>query len=359
MRGALRERVLTLIRRLSGGRQDPRTRDRLLWDIALFQRDRVEAYARLWASRPPAGQLAPALPSDVFRFARVATFPPRLERRVFLTSGTTSGLRGRHPFRDLSLYDQAAEAAARLALFGAEERMRLAILAPHPSEVPESSLSYMLGRFEDWFGRETAWVWGHPGGLDVELLVRTLDLAVEVGEPLGLLGTTFAFVHAEDRLGGRRWTLPEGSVVMPTGGTKGRSREVAPDALTAALGARYGIRRERVIGEYGMTELSSQLYASPLPATRGAATPPGPGRYWAPGWVRTTVVDPETLAPVPPGTVGVLRIDDAANLDSVSAIQTADLAIQHPDGLELRGRAPGAVPRGCSLAIEEALRDPG
>jgi hypothetical protein len=74
-----------------------------------------------------------------------------------------------------------------------------------------------------------------------------------------------------------------------------------------------------------------------------------------PGWVRVSAVDPGTLAPVPDGEVGVLRIDDLANLDSVCAIQTSDLAIVRGGGVELLGRAPGATPRGCSLAVEEAL----
>jgi hypothetical protein len=103
-----------------------------------------------------------------------------------------------------------------------------------------------------------------------------------------------------------------------------------------------------------MTELSSQLYETTLAAAlRGEHD--APRALWVPGWMRATLVDPETLAPVPAGEVGVLRLDDPANLDSVCAIQTADLARQQAAGIVLLGRAPGAVPRGCSLAIEEAL----
>jgi hypothetical protein len=67
-------------------------------------------------------------------------------------------------------------------------------------------------------------------------------------------------------------------------------------------------------------------------------------------------VDPESLRPVPLGGVGVLRIDDLANVSSCVSIQTADLGRLDGEGrVVLLGRAPGAVPRGCSLAIEEAL----
>src|SRR5690606_74005 len=97
------------------------------------------------------------------------------------------------------------------------------------------------------------------------------------------------------------------------------------------------------------TELSSQMYEDTI--LGGDA----PRRYWVPGWVRARAVDPDTLAPLPDGALGVLRIDDLANLDSVAAIQTADLGVVEGDRLTLIGRAPGATPRGCSLAIEEAL----
>ena len=63
-----------------------------------------------------------------------------------------------------------------------------------------------------------------------------------------------------------------------------------------------------------------------------------------------TAVDPETLAPVPRGEVGIARIVDLANVDSAVAIQTADRVRVTADGVELLGRAPGAPPRGCSIA---------
>ena len=71
--------------------------------------------------------------------------------------------------------------------------------------------------------------------------------------------------------------------------------------------------------------------------------------------MRATPVDPETLAPVPEGQEGILRIDDCANLHSVCSIQTADRARREGSDLVLLGRAAGATPRGCSLAAEEAL----
>lgn len=336
MRAALRARILEAIARADG-----EGRDALLRDLARWQAARVAPYGRLVARHAARGVDPldwPALPTDVFRHVRVAGHAEDEDVAVFRTSGTTSGARGEHAFAELELYDRAAERAARLALFAGLARADLVILAPTPDEAPSSSLSYMLGRFAEWFGRRARWVFP----ID-ERLARALDEAGEA--PVALLGTSFAFVHAEDALVARRFAMPQGSFAMQTGGFKGRSRELDAAALRAGIAARYGLPDARVVAEYGMTELSSQLYE------RFGA----PGRLWAPPWVRARVVDPETLAEVPDGSTGLLRLDDPANLDSVAAIQTADLAIRHADGLELLGRAPGAVPRGCSLAVEEAL----
>ena len=107
-----------------------------------------------------------------------------------------------------------------------------------------------------------------------------------------------------------------------------------------------------------MTELASQLYQPRL--VPGAAHPE---RYRAPPWVRVTAVDPTSLEPVAPGEVGLARIVDLANVDNAVALQTADRVRVVGGEVELLGRAPGATPRGCSLAIEEmqgALEeDPG
>ena len=140
---------------------------------------------------------------------------------------------------------------------------------------------------------------------------------------------------------------------MQTGGYKGRSREVDSEVLLGAISHRYGIAAPFIINEFGATELSSQLYETTL--REAIYGPPGPRRLWVPPWVRATPVDPDTLRPVEGDTVGILRIDDTANLDSVCCIQTADLAKRVDDGIAVLGRAPGATPRGCSLAADQAL----
>jgi hypothetical protein len=91
-----------------------------------------------------------------------------------------------------------------------------------------------------------------------------------------------------------------------------------------------------------MTELSSQLWST------GST-------YVEPPWARVIPVDPETLVPVKDGEVGIARIEDLLNVDSAFAIVTADRVRRVEGGFELLGRAPGASPRGCSIATEEML----
>ena len=348
-RAELKARIEALIATFEAGQPvDAAARDGLIEDLAAWQARRIPEYGRLQRH----GAWPPALPTDVFRFRRIAAHPEEEDLRVFRSSGTTSSERSIHVYCDLDLYDVSARAAARHMLFPDVDKMRLVILAPHEDEAPDSSLEYMLARFADWFGTECAWVWRRDA-LDLELLTERLRQAEASGDPVAVLGTSFAFVHAEDGLGEQRFELPPGSRVMQTGGYKGRSREVDPDILLAAIGARYGVAAPRIINEFGATELSSQMYETTLREELDG--PLGPRRLWVPPWVRATPVDPDTLQPVQGETIGILRIDDTANLDSVCCIQTADLAQRLHDGIVVLGRAPGATPRGCSIAADQAL----
>lgn len=342
-------RIAAMIEAFASSREsDAEARDALITELAAWQARRIEEYGRMrWR-----GDWPPALPTDVFRYRRIAAHPPDRDIRLFLSSGTTSSDRSMHAYCDLRLYDLAARAAARSMLFPDVERMRLVFLAPQEHEAIDSSLDYMLARFAQWFGSESQWVW-RDGRLDLDALDDALRSAEQDAAPVALLGTSFAFVHAEDGLGDRRFELPAGSRIMQTGGYKGRSREVDPGELLEAMATRYGIEPDFIINEFGATELSSQLYETTLrEAFEGA---PRRRRLWVPPWVRVTPVHPDTLDPVEGDEVGLLRIDDCANLDSVCCIQTADLARRVNGGIVVLGRAPGATPRGCSLAADQAL----
>lgn len=325
--------------------------DRVARQLFAWQRARNPAYARyadaLLGEREPADlDDVPALPTDVFKHARVACFDPGHDARVFVTSGTTRDARGSHPLADVSLYAEACLAGASRWLLP-RGRYRCVLLAEGERAAPTSSLSFMLARFAERWGDGGDPFFVRGARVDVDAVVGALDAAVTAGEPVALLGTTWAFVHLSDALGERRWSLPSGSVAMPTGGTKGRARELSDDALRAELSSRYGLALEDIIAEYGMTELSSQAWE----ATREGA----PGRFRAPPWMRLSVVDPVTLRPVAKGEVGFVRVVDLLNVGSAVAIQTSDLGRVDDGGLTLLGRAPEATPRGCARAMDALL----
>jgi len=357
-RAALAARVGALI-----ASEDGAERDAVLEALFAYQQRWLPPYARFCAQRSARAPHAlpwsiPALPTDAFRFARISSRDEPELRRCFASSGTTADARSEHVFADLSLYDAAAERAARHMLFPDCQRMQLLILAPPEDSAPDSSLSYMLARFVEWFGAPgSAHFWPLDRGT-APALTRALQTAQGTRQPVALLGTSFAFVHALDALDERRFQLPFGSRIMQTGGFKGRSRELSPETMRAWLAERFGMDEAWIADEYGMTELFSQLYETTL---REAALdlPRTPRRLWAPPWVRASVLDPEQLVPTAEGTPGLVRIDDAANLDSVSAIQTADVGVAQHGGLALLGRAQGAVARGCSITADVLLGGSG
>lgn len=343
---ALRVRIEALLR---GEALAPEGLDALACEIAAWQRDHNPVYARLWrAERGHLGDVTgvddiPAVPTDVFKAAEVASFDLRARVREFLTSGTSQEVRGRHAFADTSLYAEGAcRGAARWLL--PQPKYRMVLVAESEADAPHSSLTFMLARFAERWALGAAPFVVRGSSLDLGALSQVLDTAQESGDPVALLGTSFGFVHLVDALGDRRWEVARHSVAMFTGGFKGRSREVDAGALGAMVRAQFGAAL-RVAAEYGMTELSSQAYDAE-----------SVGRYEAPRWMRVRAVDPVSLAPLGAGAVGLLRVVDLCNLGSVVAVQTSDLGRCFDDGsFEVLGRAPGATPRGCARALDALL----
>ncbi len=290
-------------------------------------------------------ELPPAVPTDVFRSVRLRSEQAD-DHRVFRTSGTTSGARGEHHRLSLNAYDAGAlQWFTRCTSIGLGTH-HVARLVFDDVCVDDSSLAHMAGLFARTLGRSPSPAFLYPeDGLDVDAAV---DFLKALSAPAIVIGTAFAFVHLMDSWPGSL-ALPEGSVVIDTGGFKGKSREVSRAELRDFYVSRLGVASQRCISEYSMTELSSQLY------TGGILSGVPDSLYLAPHWLRVTAVDPSSLQPLPTGETGLLRFDDLANTDSVVAIQTSDMGCVTPDGVELFGRASDSTPRGCSLAMEELL----
>ena len=343
----------------------------LAGDIARFQRAHVEPVARLMRSRGLDDadldrlEAIPAMPCDAFRLRRIASHPEEEDLRCFETSGTSQGqaLRGRHPLRDTATYELGALGWGARMLWPDRARPGLpglgfVGLVASEGQAPRSSLTFMLARFAAALGGEVSWHLDDEGRIDLERLIHTLETA---REPLLMAGTSFAFVHLGDALAGRLLPLPAGSRLMQTGGYKGRSREVDAVTLRQQLARTFALDEAMVVAEYGMTELSSQLYQASLARHVTSEAPPSSlNSYHPPPWLAVSAVDPTTLEPVSPGEIGLCRLVDLANVDSSVAVQTSDQVRLLEDGsIELLGRAPGATPRGCSLALEHLIEEPG
>ena len=302
----------------------------------------------------------PHLPTRAFKNADLFTGDSRTAEAVFRTSGTTRGgeERGRHLVRSLEIYRGSILPSFRAHVLPEGAGMPVLALLPDPVDAPESSLSFMIGAVKEglchglggYFATAT-------GGVKWRELHRALLEAESRGEPVLLVGTAFAFVHWLEKAAEQRWEvrLPPESRLMETGGFKGRSRVLSREELYAKLERSFGIPTHRMINEYGMTELLSQFYEPVL----GFSGVPGTGvegrHHVGPPWVRTRVLDPLTLEPAPDGELGILAHYDLANLGSVCGVLTEDVGRAVPGGFQLRGRNPGAEPRGCSLAMEDFL----
>ena len=302
----------------------------------------------------------PAVPTDVFKLARVATHPPADDTVVFRTSGTTVGARGAHALRTSDTYRLGARLLGeRMLVPDRPASLRALLLMPPPAEATDSSLGFMGADFARALADGGQWFLP-AGSLDLDGFTRAVDDARASGAPVLLLATSFALVFLLDALAGRALPLPPGSRVMQTGGTKGRTREVSASELRALVASCFALDPRCVVSEYGMTELGSQAYEGTLRAFLGLPGGTDADVLVTPPWLRLTPVDPVSLEPVAEGAEGIARLVDLANVDSAVAIQTQDRVVAAPGGVRLLGRLPGAPPRGCSLAIEEMLgRSPG
>jgi hypothetical protein len=176
-------------------------------------------------------------------------------------------------------------------------------------------------------------------------------------QPLLLLGTTLLFMAYFQRLKIRHRTfpMPPGSRAMDTGGAKGQISEFTRAEVESAFQRHLHIPTSHVVNEYGMAEMGSQFYEDSLLAHHERHAP-RPGKR-IPPWVRTRVLDPETLGEKRDGERGLLVHYDLANVEIPLAIQTEDVGRREGDRLFLEGRLLGAEARGCSLAFERFLEE--
>jgi hypothetical protein len=278
----------------------------------------------------------PAVPQSAFKQLPLRVFPETETVKIFRTSGTTGEGFGSHYFNSLRLYEEAIVLGWD---FFSLPVLPQIILTPLPSGAPHSSLSHMMGVMQRRALNGEQLFCATESADDLR---ASFAAAMQSGRPVLVMGTALAFLHLFEH--GRLPALPPGSFALETGGYKGSGRNLTKAELYASFMKYLGLAPDSIINEYGMTELSSQFY------TRGIGNP-----HQSPPWLRALVINPETEEEVAVDETGILRIFDLANLGSVIALQTQDLAIRRKSGFELLGRDPSALPRGCSRSADEML----
>ncbi len=344
----------------------------LALDLFNLQYARNPAYRSLCDVRGVSAHLIrdwrdiPAAPTSAFKELELSSLLPAERAVVFHSSGTTGQPPSRH-FHDLeslALYEASLLPWFRRHLLpewltpeqGGSERDSgrpvVISLTPEPLAAPHSSLTHMFETVRHRFGSpESAFVGvldrDRTWSIDFAGFNESVNDAIAGQRPVVLLGSAFNFVHLLDGPRASRWVLPAGSCVLETGGYKGRSRAMPKPELHELIARCLGVPACRIVCEYGMSELSSQAYDGVAGRTGGLD--PGPRAFRFPPWARALVVSPESGREVAEGETGLLRIFDLANVRSVLAVQTEDLAIRRGDDFDLLGRAAQAEPRGCSL----------
>ena len=273
----------------------------------------------------------PFLPIGLFKTHAVqtGTFTPAL---TFESSRTTGSTPSRCLLRDPGLYERSFRTAF-MQYYGAIEDYVVLGLLPSYLERAHSSLVYMVNDFINNSGKSESGFYLN----EFDQLFDTLQSLENRGQKTLLIGVTFALLDfAEQYQMKLRHTL-----VMETGGMKGRREEWTRSQVHALLQQRLGV--EAVHSEYGMTELLSQAYSK------------GQGRFRTPPWMRVTLRDmddplSQVRASENQPAKGLINVTDLANLDSCAFIATDDLGISYADGsFEVRGRRDQSDLRGCSL----------
>lgn len=269
----------------------------------------------------------PFLPIAFFRTHRVVT-GTGADQKVFASSGTTGGNTSKHFVTDIGIYHSSLLDGFR-HFYGDPSNYCILALLPSYIEREDSSLVYMVSRLIE---RSLSPQSGFFSRYTDELVETILSLEAK-GQPTMLIGVTFALLEMAKS---HRLSL-KSTVVMETGGMKGRGPELTRFELHKILTDAFGVKA--VHSEYGMTELLSQAYST------------GQGRYHCPPWMAILTRDPlDPYSVLPVGKPGGINVVDLANINSCSFIQTDDLGVIHPDGtFEVLGRLDGSVMRGCNL----------
>ncbi|MBL4568492.1 MAG: acyl transferase [Flavobacteriaceae bacterium] len=274
----------------------------------------------------------PFLPIQFFKTHKIISSLDEIQETFTSsgTTGTTGSITSKHFVVDLALYQKSYQKGFEHFYGNIEEYVVLALL-PNYLERKGSSLVYMV---EDLIkSSKNAESGFYLNNLE-ELSTKLKELDTSFQKVL-LIGVSFALL---DLIEHQQFTL-EHTIVMETGGMKGRRKELIRKELHQYLKNGFGV--SVVHSEYGMTELLSQAYSK------------GSGIFKCPPWMKICARDTEdALTLLPKNETGGVNVIDLANYNSCSFIATQDLGKVFNDGsFEILGRFDNSDIRGCNLML--------
>ena len=271
----------------------------------------------------------PFLPIQFFKNKKIISSLEEVQE-VFTSSGTTGSITSKHYVTDIEFYKESY-LKGFAHFYGNIEDYAVLALLPNYLERKGSSLVYMVA---DLIKRSK----NKKSGFylnNIDELAKKLIHLDKKGQKILLIGVSFALLDLIEK---HKFQL-KNTIVMETGGMKGRRKELVRDELHQILQNGFGM--DAIHSEYGMTELLSQGYSK------------GNGIFETPSWMRILTRDTEdALTILPTGKAGGINIIDLANYNSCSFLATQDLGKVHQNGtFEIIGRFDNSDIRGCNLMV--------
>ncbi|UOK43442.1 MULTISPECIES: acyl transferase [Flavobacterium] len=274
-------------------------------------------------------QEIPFLPIQFFKSHDVVSSSEPVQT-IFTSSGTTGTITSRHMVTDLNFYEQSFRSGFSQFYGNIEDYVVLALL-PSYLEREGSSLIYMAKDLIEGSNQPDSGFYLH----NYDELIQKLTQLDQSGQNMILIGVTYALLDLIEK---QNFQL-KNTIIMETGGMKGKRKEIIREELHDILCKGFGV--SKIHSEYGMTELLSQAYSL------------GDGIFECPPWMEILIRDTEdALSYVAEGKTGGINVIDLANINSCSFIATQDLGKKYPNhSFEVLGRFDNSDIRGCNLMV--------
>ena len=271
----------------------------------------------------------PFLPISFFKTEQIICQGRPVEE-VFLSSGTT-GDQSKHLVSDISLYRESYLKAFEL-FYGDITQYCILSLLPNYREREGSSLIYMVDDLISKSKHEQSGFYLN----DYESLSKRLQKLEKEGQKTILFGVSYALLDLAEQFPQKL----EHTIIIETGGTKGKRKEMLKEELHQNLKAAFSL--EVIHSEYGMSELLSQSYSN------------GEGIFKSPPWKKVLIRDTnDPLTIIGDNKTGGINVIDLANIYSCPFIATQDLGKTFEDGtFTVLGRFDNSDLRGCNLLLQ-------